>query len=222
MNDNYIERIILSEIEIDYIKNILNGAEWIDGILSTSNMSPKKKNNMECIVSHSTTEANKIIMDAVNKDQIFFDFCIPDRAYTCIFSKTISGGYYKPHQDNGINGHYSTTVFLSNPEDYEGGELCLFLNNTEIRFKPIAGTAITYRTGIMHRVNTVTSGERLAAVFWTKSKIIDPFYRSLYVEIGKAISKCTKREFHETFEDAINDPRFILEEIQNELLRRSK
>ena len=72
-NDNYIERIILSEIEIDYIKNILNGAEWIDGILSTSNMSPKKKNNMECIVSHSTTEANKIIMDAVNKDQIFFD-----------------------------------------------------------------------------------------------------------------------------------------------------
>ena len=51
-------------------------------------------------------------------------------------------------------------------------------------FKPPAGTAITYNTGILHRVNEVTSGERTVAVFWTKSIFDDPFYRDVFRELG--------------------------------------
>jgi PKHD-type hydroxylase len=218
---NFIKRNILSENEIEKINSILNQCEWRDGLGTAPGFTHKRKNNIECVPSEVSSSANEIIMSALDRDLLFFDYCVPDTSYTCIFSKTGPGGYYKPHHDNGVSGHYSTTVFLSNPKDYIGGELCLFLDGREKRFKPIAGTAITYNTGIMHRVNEVIEGERTVAVFWTKSKFDDPFYRELYQEIGRAISKLERRECHENFEDVINDPRFILEEVQNKITRRT-
>ena len=88
-------------------------------------------------------------------------------------------------------------------------------------FKPSAGTAITYNTGILHRVNEVTSGERIVAVFWTKSIFDDPFYRDVFRELGSAISKLERKHVHETFKDALEDPVFILQELQNKLIRRN-
>ena len=88
-------------------------------------------------------------------------------------------------------------------------------------FKPPAGTAITYSTGILHRVNEVTSGERTVAVFWTKSRFDDSFERDIFRDIGLAISKIEKRENHDTFKDALEDPFFILQEVQNKLIRKS-
>ena len=58
---------------------------------------------------------------ALDKDVSFFEFCVPDVSNACIFSKTGEGGFYKPHHDNGVNGiHYSTTVFLTDPQEYQG------------------------------------------------------------------------------------------------------
>lgn len=218
---NYIKRNILSNEEVEKINNILNKCEWRDGLSTAPGFTHRRKNNLECIPSEIAADANQIIMAALDRDYAFFDYCVPDNSCMCIFSKTGPGGYYKPHHDNGINGHYSTTVFLSNPEDYGGGELCLLIDGREKRFKPVAGTAITYNTGVMHRVNEVTHGERKVAVFWTKSKFDDPFYRELYREINRAISRLERKEYHNDFEEVLNDPRFILEEIQNKLIRRS-
>ena len=160
-------------------------------------------------------------MAALDKDVSFFEFCVPDVSNACIFSKTGEGGFYKPHHDNGVNGHYSTTVFLTDPQEYQGGELCLYIDGRERMFKPPAGTAITYNTGILHRVNEVISGERTVAVFWTKSIFDDPFYRDVFRELGSAISKLERKHVHETFKDALEDPVFILQELQNKLIRRN-
>jgi len=218
---NYLKRSILSIEEVEKINNILVECEWDNGLITAPGFTNKRKNNLEVVPSEKYMEANKIIMAALDRDLSFFDFCVPDSSNSCIFSKTGPGGYYKPHHDNGINGHYSTTVFLSNPKDYEGGELSLFLDGRERMFKPVAGTAITYNTGIMHQVNEVTSGERIAAVFWTKSRFDDPFQREIFSGIGRAISQLERKEYHKNFEEALKDPRFILEEMQNKLIRRN-
>jgi len=218
---NYLKRSILSVEEVEKINNILVECEWDNGLITAPGFTHKRKNNLEVVPSEKYMEANKIIMAALDRDLSFFDFCVPDSSNSCIFSKTGPGGYYKPHHDNGINGHYSTTVFLSNPKDYEGGELSLFLDGRERMFKPVAGTAITYNTGIMHQVNEVTFGERIAAVFWTKSRFDDPFQREIFSGIGRAISQLERKEYHKNFEEALKDPRFILEEMQNKLIRRN-
>ena len=218
---NYVKRNILSENEIKAINKFLRECEWEDGLGTAPAFTYNKKNNLEAVVCDQYKKANKIVMSALDKDINFFEFCIPDYSNACIFSKTGEGGFYRPHHDDGVNGHFSTTVFLSDPKEYVGGELCLFVNGREKIFKPTAGTAVTYETGILHQVNEVTSGERLAAVFWTKSIFDDPFTRQIFREIGTAISKLERKEFHKNFKEALEDPRFILEEVQNKLIRRN-
>ena len=218
---NYIKRNILSENDIKVVNKFLRECSWGDGLNTAPGFTYDRKNNLEAIPCEEYKEANKIIMSSLDKDISFFEFCIPQESNACIFSKTGEGGFYKPHHDNGNNGHFSTTVFLSDPKEYEGGELCLFIDGREKLFKPAAGTAITYNTGILHRVNEVTSGERLVAVFWTKSKFGDPFFREIYREIGNAISKLERKDVHETFKESLEDPRFILEEVLNKLVRKN-
>lgn len=218
---NFIKRNILTENEVKAVNKFLRECEWVDGLQTAPGFTYDKKNNLEAVPCEQYSEANKIIMASLDRDISFFEFCVPDVSNACLFSKTGEGGFYKPHHDNGANGHYSTTVFLTDPQEYQGGELCLYIDGREKMFKPPAGTAITYSTGILHRVNEVTSGERTVAVFWTKSRFDDSFERDIFRDIGLAISKIEKRENHDTFKDALEDPFFILQEVQNKLIRKS-
>ncbi len=101
-----------------------------------------------------------------------------------IFSKYMTGGYYHTHVDSQKMGNrrtdYSVTVFINDPHEYEGGELCIDIGTQEVKFKLPAGKAILYPTGIPHRVDEVTSGERHVCVFWLESAIQDVRIREIY------------------------------------------
>ena len=101
-----------------------------------------------------------------------------------IFSKYLTGGYYHQHVDSQKMGKrrtdYSVTIFINEPYDYEGGELCIDVGTQEVKFKLPAGKAILYPTGIKHRVSEVTSGERHVCVFWLESAIQDVRIRDIY------------------------------------------
>jgi len=165
-----------------------------------------------------------MIMSSLDGDSKFISYTAAKQTCSNIVSKTFPGGYYNPHLDNWDNGHYSTTVFLNDGNEYDGGELCLYIGgDKEIKIKLDAGWAVTYSTGIVHRVNKVVSGNRYVSIFWTKSLISDPFIRYMYGELSNIQENISEKEhsFHLlNCISALKDPNFCLDNLKTEILRR--
>jgi len=239
-----ITRQLLDDQEVLKIKSLLEIADsnnfWQNGIFSGGGDENRKK-NLELIDRNISTEIYQIIMSKLDKDLSFFNLTVPNQTKLNIISKTGPGGYYKPHLDCWFNGDYSTTVFLNDPEDYEGGELCLLVNGEEKKVKLNAGGAVTYTTGTVHRVNEVKSGVRYVSVFWTHSLIKDPFIRYICGDLklvqellddkiqknkNPKISKLERigdRSSSIYYDDCItsyNDPKFIIDNVIENILRR--
>ena len=133
-----------------------------------------------------------------------------------MITKTEVGGYYKPHTDVGLLGHYSTTVFLN--DDYQGGELELYYDDEIHSIKLPAGHAITYNTGIPHTVRPVTSGTRYVGVTWTTSIFRDKFHRELCYDLWRAY-KNMPEVFHDTLDKWNEEPKDILMAAQQKICR---
>ena len=159
--------------QLNIIHKDLKTARWEPGLVTLDHSDRKValrvKSNFQ-----TDYDASKFygMVDRCNE---FAFFTEPKTSSSIIISKTPAGGYYKPHTDWEALGHYSTTIFLNDPDTYGGGELCILPNpyEDEVKIKLEAGWGITYETGTPHRVATVTQGERLVSVFWTESKIKD-------------------------------------------------
>lgn len=223
---NYYVRKVLEREQVDLIQNLLKHAEehnlWRDGLNSGGGTS-STKSNKELSDLKMLKTINDCIMQSLDLDNHFLMFTSAKTTNVNIISKTESGGYYNPHFDNWSNGDYSTTVFLNDPNTYEGGELCLFLGTDEEKqFKPDAGWAVTYPTGIIHRVNRVLSGTRYVSVFWTKSNIRNVMMRNMNYQLELIIQSLEKNSnsIHYTdCEATLKDPIFIARNLQNEILR---
>ena len=149
---------------LDNIKHWYKLQEWMDGTETHSHKNKKIKNNL------ITEEIpNDLIWKHIDKNDSFIKFTQSHTSSKARVSKTPVGGYYHPHVDNPKLGSFSTTIFLNSPDQYDGGELVLFIDNKEVSFKLDMGWGITYETGIGHRVNTVSRGERNVALFWSHS-----------------------------------------------------
>lgn len=101
------------------------------------------------------------------------------------------GMKYDYHIDNypiaGVNADLSMTLFLSEPDEYDGGELVVKIGDIETLHKPKAGTAIIYNTGLWHKVNPITKGDRKVVVGWIESKIRNSFMRDHVINYGLTI-----------------------------------
>ena len=100
-------------------------------------------------------------------------FTVPKGLSEIMYSVYDKGGYYRPHFDDNQSGHFSQTIFLSDPNTYEGGALQLWVNGEVKEFKLEPGYGVVYETGLPHCVTEVTYGTRKAFCFWTFSKISD-------------------------------------------------
>lgn len=223
----FYTRQILSEDELLKIKDIISKANthnlWQDGLKSGGGFS-RVKSNLEMSDAPLSQTINSLIMNSLDRDKYFVNFIAAKETTFNIVSKTISGGYYNPHYDAWNNGDYSTTVFLNDPDEYIGGELCLYVGGEdEIKIKLKAGWGVTYPTGVLHRVNKVSSGVRYASVFWTKSLIEDSFIRHIYSEICDIQNNMVQYESPIHIRDCLNaskDPSFMLEGLRHQILRR--
>lgn len=211
----YLERN-LSEEDINKIYELIELGEEIDGLGTVSGdivMFAKTKSNTEIVLPYDERRIlNNIIFETIDTHTDFFDFTIPTQSCPPILSRMNVGDFYKPHQDMFHNGDFSTTFFLSDPDTYEGGELCLWINNEEKRFKPPQGSSVTYKTGTPHRVNPVTKGTRDAAIFWTHSLLKDPFLIEIFQGLNK-IKKSYPYEVSDTIDEALSHPGFIAENL---------
>ena len=211
-------RPLLTESELTEINQIIKQAKWSRHESVLQEYLTAHQKNSEMVWSEGKARIAEIAMAAINRDDGFRDMVFPMQSTQIIVSKTEVNQGFKTHHDMPSNGDYSTTIFLSDPATYKGGELTMFLGGSEQKFALPAGHALTYDTGVPHCVKEVTEGVRYAIVFWTTSLIRDGQWREIIGDLRRA-KKMLPRDYGYDLAETANDPHFIIQGVENKIMR---
>jgi PKHD-type hydroxylase len=229
MNTEYVvTRVLTKETALELKNKFLESGTWHDGLKSTNGINKETKNNLEVM---DCVNEKHLIQQYYNKNNKVHNFAYPNTIGLPIISKTLVGGYYNLHFDSPHNGNVSTTLFLSEPGEYQGGELELYLDGGVKSFKLEAGKAILYNTQIPHRVKKVTKGQRIASVTWLRSMIPDKNIRKQLWRLHCLEQSLTSRykDFDkekdgwnaETLRESTDNPQFQLKAIIAEIVAQN-
>lgn len=202
----------------------LRTMEWVEGISPSASYGQKIKRNLEIQMGGGNEAADALMKNIIGtfmKCNFFIQRTIPKHIGRPRFNLYREGGEYKKHADSAFMGQnpeirtdLSTTIFLTDPDTYEGGELVLeFPSGAIMRLKEPKGTMVFYPSGIMHHVEPVTSGERIAFVAWVESHIQDPQKRDILVEITNVCNDMEKV-------DHLSDIHIKMTNIKHNLFRQ--
>lgn len=204
---------------INLLINNTNDDDWKDGLKSTTHNNKEIKNNLELSNKTYRKSIENIVKEKINKNDFYVNFTAPFTMTTPIISKTCVNGYYNLHEDSHSLGNFSTTVFLTDPNDYDGGELSLYFENKKHSFKLKKGHAVTYKTGIPHKVNKLTKGHRIALIFWTTSKYEDVDIRSIVYKLN-ILKNSVSNQLVYDFSDIDKNPSYVIRDIKNILEKK--
>ena len=186
---------VLSAQQLGQVKTLLEKAKFVDGKLSAGMAARKVKHNEEAAQDADLhQQLNQIVMGALVNHPTFQLAAFPLRVATAFYARYRPGMTYGDHVDDPVmgppGGQYrsdvSTTVFLNEPGEYEGGELVVRTPFGDQQTKLAAGSAVVYPSASLHHVAEVTSGERIVAVTWCQSMIREAARRELLFELGSA------------------------------------
>jgi PKHD-type hydroxylase len=211
-------RPLLTAEELNEIHQIISASEW-ERHASVSNVYlDAHQKNSEMVAGAGRNRITEITFNAINRDDGFRDRVFPKHSTGIIVSKTEVGQGFKIHHDAPSNGNFSTTIFLSDPTTYEGGQLAMLLGGEERLIALPPGHAVTYDTGIPHCVKEVTKGVRYAVVFWTTSLIQDARWRDILGDLRKA-KKLLPRDYGYDLTETDRDPHFLIQGVENKITR---
>lgn len=185
---------LLTTQQVQQVKEILGKAQYVDGKTSAGGASDYQKNNLQVSPDdESCRPAQQLIQQALSANGKFRTLAVPRRVRPVTFNLYREGMYYRDHTDHSmlpgnppVRGDLSMTLFLSEPDSYAGGELVVNCDGPEaVSIKLPQGHVVIYDACTMHRVNTVTSGERLGAVTTIESMISDGHRRDLIGEVAQ-------------------------------------
>lgn len=185
---------ILSPDELTDIKEVLEHAEFVDGKLTAGWHAKLVKNNQQLKAGTTQKVLKSKIRAALSKNALFQSSIRPKSIHSLLFSRYDLGMSYDTHVDNALmesasglsRSDVSFTLFLSSPQDYEGGELIVEGVQSEQSYKLEAGSAIVYPSNTLHRVNPVTKGTRLVVVGWVQSTVRDASDREILFDLETA------------------------------------
>ncbi|MEM7194479.1 MAG: Fe2+-dependent dioxygenase [Pseudomonadota bacterium] len=182
---------VLGRAQIEEVFALLSKAEFQDGKQTAGYRASRVKSNLQ--LRKGTQEAARlsdIISTGLTDNTAFRQLTFPKAINTPLFARYLPGMEYGYHVDNAVMNQphsmrtdISCTVFLNNPDDYEGGELSVITPYGQQQAKLQAGDAIVYNANLVHRVQPVTKGERLVAVTWIQSFIKDPDKREVLIDL---------------------------------------
>lgn len=185
---------ILDSTQIAAVQSVLHQCKFIDGKLSAGDNARNHKANEELAATEDQLDAlNSVVMTQLVRQPIYLNAALPAKISLPIYARYTSGMSYGRHIDDPVMGgtsryrsDVSITFFLSNPDDYDGGELCIetTFGNTEIKLP--AGHAVLYPSSSRHAVNPVTRGERLVAIAWVQSMVRSPEQRQILFQLSQA------------------------------------
>ena len=196
---------VLSPDQVAYFRQRLAGAGWADGKATAGYQSAQAKDNAQLPDADPVArELGGLVLDALGRSPLFFSAALPRRIYPPLFNRYAGGQSFGFHVDNAIryergpNGaqvpvrtDVSATLFLSAPEDYDGGELVIQDTYGTQRVKLPAGDMVLYPGTSLHQVTPVTRGDRTACFFWTQSLVRDAGQRRELFELDLAIQRLT-------------------------------
>ncbi len=182
---------LLSEAEIAECKRIAANTQFIDG--RATNPHNKAKNNQQLHDPAASQASSQIMLKAMARSEEFREFAFPAKIAPPLLTKYQPGQYYGAHADAAfinlgnhvIRSDLSCTIFLNEPEAYEGGALMVQLGDAALKFKLRPGQAIIYPSDTFHEVERVTKGERLVAITFIQSQVKDPFRRNLLFDLNE-------------------------------------
>lgn len=195
---------VLTPDEVARCRAILEASEWTDGRETAGEQAAKAKFNLQIPEgSKAGMEAGDIILRALGRNPTFNSAALPLRVLPPLFNRYDTGMVFHAHVDGAIramphNGmriraDISTTLFLTPPDDYDGGELVIEDTYGSHTVKLPAGDMIVYPATSLHHVTPITRGSRLSSFFWTQSMIKDDGKRTLMYELDTAIIEIRKK-----------------------------
>ena len=195
---------VLDADQIARFRAVLGAADWADGKVTAGHQSAKAKDNAQLPETSAVArELGALILDALSRNSTFFSAALPKRIYPPLFNRYSDGQSFGFHVDNAVRydrsrggaepvrTDLSATLFLSAPDEYDGGELEIEDTYGTQRVKLPAGHMVLYPGTSLHRVLPVTRGARVASFFWMQSMIRDDGHRRLLFELDVSIRRLT-------------------------------
>lgn len=189
---------ILTPEEVAHCRRVLDGSPWVDGRVTAGQMAAKSKFNLQIPVdSKEAEELGDLVLRALGRNPTFNSAVMPLRVLPPMFNRYDVGMKFGAHVDGAIRSipgtgmrmraDVSTTIFLTDPEDYDGGELLIEDTYGVHEVKLPAGHAVVYPSSSLHSVNEITRGSRWGSFFWSQSMIKDQERRSMLYDLDMAI-----------------------------------
>lgn len=189
---------ILDSAEVASLRQQLDEADWIDGRASVGSQGAQVKRNRQ-LPEHSALarELGQFVLKALARSPLFFSAALPLHISPPLFNSYAGGEHYGNHVDGAIRRSapdnrwlrtdVSSTLFLSKPDEYDGGELVVEDMYGVHEVKLPAGDLIIYPSTSIHRVEPVTRGERVCSFFWSQSMVRDDARRAMLLELDRNI-----------------------------------
>src|ERR1700761_900887 len=195
---------VLSKADVAEFRRIMDAEHWEDGRSTAGAQSAEVKQNEQ--LDPDSPVARKVgerVLSALSASPLFISAAVPLRIFPPLFNRYVPGKFFGEHVDNCIRGDHltgmrirtdiSVTLFLSEPEEYDGGELVVEDYYGSHKVKLPAGHAVLYPATSLHLVTPVTRGARVSSFFWIQSMIKDTHARRMTFDMDNAIQELVGR-----------------------------
>ena len=195
---------VLTPEQVADCRQRLDAADWADGRATVGPQGAQVKRNHQ-LPEHSplSQELGRVVLDALARHPLYVSAALPLRTVPPLFNRYGGGEHYGLHVDGAVRPgsrpgellrtDLSCTLFLCEPEDYDGGELVVFDTYGTHEVKLPAGDLILYPSSSLHRVEPVTRGARICSFFWVQSMVRDDARRQMLFELDSQIQKLRVR-----------------------------
>jgi PKHD-type hydroxylase len=193
---------VISAEQVAQARQMLDASQWVDGRVTAGHQSALAKHNLQLPEEHPVArQLGEMIVGALQRNSLFIAAALPLRVFPPLFNKYEAGQSFGNHVDNAIRQvagtavrirtDLSATLFLAEPEEYEGGELLVEDTYGVHSVKLPAGHLVLYPSSSLHNVRAVTRGARIASFFWIQSMLRDDAERTLLFDLDTAIQRLT-------------------------------
>lgn len=194
---------VLAPAQVAEARQQLDSADWIDGRVTAGHQSARAKENLQ--LPEESPLAHKLgdsIVTALERNLLFMSAALPLRIFPPLFNRYSSGHSFGLHVDNAvrqvrgtahrIRTDLSATLFLSSPQEYDGGELIVEDTYGPQTIKLPAGHMVLYPASSLHKVQPITRGSRVASFFWIQSMVRGDSDRALLFDMDLAIQRLNR------------------------------
>ena len=216
---------VLDREGVARVRSVIDAGEWVDGNVTSGHQSALAKRNAQLPEeSEAAKQAGRLVLEALGRSPLFIAAALPLKIFPPLFNRYQGGEAFGTHIDNAIRIHrasefrvrtdLSATLFLEDPDAYEGGELVVEDNLGASAVKLPAGHLLLYPASSLHRVEPVTKGARVASFFWVQSMIRDDGARRILFDLDNAVRSVAAAQGHDA------RPVIELTGVYHNLLRR--